>query len=68
MTGMPGKGCTDPRHVHAHWCGFCGAEVVFSLIACQSLVIVPPCPCCGEMNWRDEIDALTGPDFREVAL
>lgn len=66
MSGQPGDGCTDPRDVHPHWCGFCGASLLFHQIQCERLVIVPPCGRCGERQWRSEIDELTAPDFREV--
>lgn len=29
------------------------------------LVIEPPCPRCGERDWRGEVDEITGPDYRE---
>lgn len=65
MAGQPGAGCTDPRGIHEHWCGFCGALKAFSRDECRQLVTVPPCPACGEFDWRDEIDELTAPDYRE---
>ncbi len=61
MSGMPGAGCDDPRRIHCHWCAFCGAEVAFTPEECRFLRIVPPCPRCGEQDWRDDIDALTLP-------
>lgn len=66
MSGMPGAGCDDPREIHPHWCGFCGAEVTFSALKCQSLYFVPPCPRCGKRDWRNEVDELTAPDYRET--
>lgn len=63
--GQPGAGCSDPRDSHRHHCGFCGAELAFSRAQCQQLLIVPPCPRCGERQWRSEIDELTDPDWRE---
>jgi hypothetical protein len=65
MSGQPGAGCDDPRDVHTHWCGFCGAQQEFTAIQCQSLRIIPPCPRCGNTDWRDEIDGITAPDYRE---
>lgn len=61
MSGMPGASCDDPREVHMHWCGFCGAECLFAAAECETLRIVPPCDRCGEALWRDEIDSLTLP-------
>jgi hypothetical protein len=66
MSGMPGDGCDDPRTTHPHWCGFCGAERLWSAIECQHLRFTPPCPRCGEKDWRSEVDEMTGPDFREA--
>ncbi len=66
MAGQPGGGCDDPRGIHPHWCGFCGAQLAFSAAECRQLRIVPPCPRCGETQWRDEIDDLTAPDYRET--
>lgn len=66
MTGQPGDGCDDPRPFHIHWCGFCGAELIFSSLECGLLVFVPPCLRCRERQWRDEIDLLTAPDHREL--
>ncbi len=66
MAGMPGAGCDDPRDVHPHWCGFCGAKLLFSKVECGALIIVPPCLRCGEKQWRSEVDELTAPDFREA--
>lgn len=65
MSGQPGDGCTDPRPTHPHWCAFCGAKLLFAQVECQQLRIVPPCPRCGEQQWRDEVDELTAPDHRE---
>lgn len=65
MSGQPGDGCDDPRSIHPHWCGFCGAKQMFAAVQCRQLVIVPPCPRCGEKQWRSEIDELTAPDYRE---
>jgi hypothetical protein len=62
QTGQPGDGCTDPRRFHPHWCGFCGAELLFSALECAALYCVPPCPRCGECRWRTEIDGLLLPD------
>ena len=65
MAGQPGGSCDDPRDVHEHWCGFCGASQAFAAVECRQLVIVPPCPRCGERDWRSEADGLTAPDYRE---
>lgn len=65
MIGQPGDGCTDPRSIHPHWCGFCGAQLMFSAIECQALRFVPPCPRCDEKQWRTDVDELTAPDYRE---
>ena len=65
MSGQPGAGCTDPREIHEHWCGFCGAKLAFTKTECRQLYVTPPCPRCGETDWRDEVDELTGPDYRE---
>jgi len=65
MTGQPGGGCDDPREVHLHRCGFCGARLEFATAVCRQLVIVPPCPRCGERDWRGDVDELTAPDYRE---
>lgn len=65
MSGQPGDGCIDPRGIHPHWCGFCGAERLFSRIECTQLVIVPPCPRCREQQWKSEVDEIVAPDFRE---
>ncbi len=65
MSGRPGDGCDDPREVHAHWCGFCGAELAFSRTQCAQLVIVPPCPRCQGTDWRTDVDELTAPDYRD---
>ena len=65
MSGQPGAGCDDPRELHTHWCGFCGAKLMFSFDECRLLRFTPPCPRCGETQWRDEIDELTAPDYRE---
>lgn len=59
VSGQPGGGCDDPRKIHPHWCGFCGAELLFSATQCQRLVMVPPCDRCGKKEWRSEIDGLT---------
>jgi hypothetical protein len=66
VTGQPGDGCPDPRAIHPHWCGFCGAQLMFTPIQCRSLIIIPPCSRCGEKQWRNEIDELTAPDYREA--
>jgi hypothetical protein len=58
VTGGPGAGCTDRRSVHTRWCGFCGARLAFSSSACATLQVVPPCPRCGEKDWRNECDEL----------
>lgn len=65
QSGQPGDGCTDPRETHLHWCGFCGAQRDFAKIECKQLRIIPPCLRCGERDWRNEIDSLTAPDYRE---
>lgn len=65
MSGQPGAGCDDPRAIHFHWCGFCGAEVAFTSAQCRQLLIVPPCPRCRETDWRSDVDELTAPDHRE---
>jgi ribosomal protein L40E len=65
MSGQPGDGCDDPRNIHPHWCGFCGAELLFSAIECRSLMIVPPCRRCRSTDWRSEVDEMTAPDYRE---
>lgn len=65
MSGQPGAGCTDPRTYHRHWCGFCGAEMMFSAECCRDLAIIPPCPRCGSQDWRDDIDEMFAPDFHE---
>jgi hypothetical protein len=65
MTGRPGGGCADPRRFHPHWCGFCGAELLFSAVQCRQLSGVPPCPRCSGRDWRTEIDELTATDYRE---
>ena len=65
VSGQPGNGCMDPRHRHEHWCGFCGAVRVFSIIQCRVLTVVPPCQRCGERQWRDELDPVTLPDLGE---
>ncbi len=65
MSGMPGAGCDDPREIHEHWCGFCGAKKAFARVECQQLVVVPPCPACGERQWKGDVDELTAPDNRE---
>jgi len=38
---------------------------MFSAIQCRQLRFVPPCPRCQSTDWRDEIDEMTAPDFRE---
>jgi len=38
---------------------------MFGAAQCRQLVIVPPCPRCGERDWRSEVDELTAPDYRE---
>lgn len=65
MAGRPGDGCTDPRQIHPHWCGSCGAEQQFSAAQCAQLLIVPPCPRCQGTDWKTEVDELTAPDYRE---
>lgn len=65
MTGIPGAGCRDPREIHRHWCGTCGAERAFARAECAQLAAVPRCPRCRGTDWRDEIDDLTAPDYRE---
>lgn len=65
MSGMPGAGCDDPREIHNHWCGFCGAQLAFSANECRALLVVPPCPRCSEQQWKTDVDELTAPDFRE---
>lgn len=65
VSGPPGGGCDDPRETHAHWCGFCGAKQWFGVVECRSLAIVPPCLRCGERDWRDDVDEMTMPDYRE---
>lgn len=65
MSGQPGAACFDPREAHMHWCGFCGAQLAFSRDQFRQLIIVRPCPRCGEKQWRDDIDELTAPDYRE---
>jgi hypothetical protein len=64
-TGQPGAGCDDPRHMHNHWCGFCGAVLVFTRAQCQQLRVVPPCSRCGEQQWRNEVNEIIAPDYRE---
>lgn len=51
MSARPGDGCDDPRQIHPHWCGSCGAELLFSRAQCRQLLLVPPCPRCGELQW-----------------
>lgn len=58
MAARPGDGCDDPRSVHTHWCGFCGAVLAFSLLECQRLAFVPGCPRCGGTDWRGDVDRL----------
>ncbi len=65
MSGQPGGGCDDPRAIHPHWCGFCGAVEVFTAAQCARLRFVPPCTRCREHDWRSEVDELTAPDHRE---
>ncbi len=65
MGGQPGAGCDDPRRAHAHWCGFCGAREWFSADDCRALIVVPSCLRCGGRDWRDDIEELTAPDYRE---
>ncbi len=65
MNGTPGGGCNDPREIHPHWCGFCGAKLLFAQVACRQLRFVPPCLRCGEKQWRSEVDELVAPDFHE---
>jgi predicted RNA-binding Zn-ribbon protein involved in translation (DUF1610 family) len=65
MGSMPGAGCTDPRSTHPHWCGFCGAYLLFSAAQCRQLVTTPECPRCREVAWRNEVDELAAPDYRE---
>ena len=66
VSGRPGDGCDDPRTAHPHWCGFCGAKVFFSAVECEQLRMVPPCPRCSEKDWRNDVDELTAPDYRET--
>lgn len=66
MSGVPGAGCDDPRNIHEHWCGFCGAKLAFSRDECRQLRFTPPCGRCGETDWRNDIDELTAPDHREA--
>lgn len=56
----------DP--IHYRWCGFCGAKQAYSPEGIASLRFpeVDKCPRCGERDWRDELDELTAPDFREL--
>jgi predicted RNA-binding Zn-ribbon protein involved in translation (DUF1610 family) len=65
MSNRPGDGCTDPRVGHEHWCGGCGESLLFHPEKCQRLSGVPPCPRCGSVDWRDEIDGLIlpGPSY-----
>lgn len=65
MAGRPGDGCDDPREVHKHWCGFCGAALAFASVECRALIVVPRCPRCGGTDWRDDVDDLTAPNYRE---
>ncbi|MFJ1653684.1 hypothetical protein ACIOC2_20300 [Streptomyces sp. NPDC088337] len=65
MTGRPGDGCNDPRPTHPHWCGTCGAQLLFSAEECRLLMIVPPCLRCQGTDWKSEVDELTAPDYRE---
>lgn len=65
MSGQPGAGCDDPRRIHQHWCGFCGAAQLFSQGQCQQLRMIPPCPRCGEKRWRGDVDEVTAPEIRE---
>ncbi|MDT0608912.1 hypothetical protein [Streptomyces lancefieldiae] len=66
MAGRPGDGCNDSRETHPHWCGTCGAQRLFSTEECRLLVIVPPCPRCQSAAWKDVVDELTAPDYREA--
>lgn len=44
---------SPPRVVErVHWCGVCGTMLLFSDKN------VPPCPHCGEQQWRNELGAL----------
>lgn len=63
--GRPGNGCEDPRDIHPHWCGFCGAQRMLTALECAQLLIVPPCSRCSGTKWRSETDELTAPDYRE---
>lgn len=65
MAGRPGDGCDDPREIHPHWCGRCGARQMFTSLECTQMVVVPPCPRCGDSDWRNEVDELTTPRQRE---
>jgi hypothetical protein len=65
VTGEPGGGCDDPRSIHLHWCGFCGAALAFTAVECAALQVVPPCLRCGERDWRSDVDEMTAPDYRE---
>jgi hypothetical protein len=65
MAGRPGDGCEDPRETHPHWCGFCGAQQVFTALECAHLVIVPPCSRCSGTDWRSEVDELASPFRRK---
>ncbi|MGX1220280.1 hypothetical protein RKD42_001539 [Streptomyces ambofaciens] len=65
MAAQPGDGCDDPRPMHSHWCGICGAQRLFSSEECKLLMVTPPCPRCYGADWRSEVDALTSPDRRE---
>jgi hypothetical protein len=52
---QPGAGCriVEP---HRHWCGFCGAEMLFGRTQCQRLAGTPPCDRCSELAWRTDPD------------
>lgn len=65
VSGQPGAGCEDPRGIHPHWCGFCGAKLMFIAVECRQLRVVPRCPRCREIDWRSEVDELIAPDIRE---
>jgi hypothetical protein len=48
------------------WCGFCGAKQYLpKKIPALRFPEVDRCPRCRERDWRDEIDEITAPDYRE---
>jgi hypothetical protein len=51
--------------IRYEWCGFCGAKLYYSQKQLDQRICAPPCPRCGEKDWRDEMDELTAPDQRE---